>query len=82
MILGAEPEPADSFLVVSTPFRYIDVEYRPKTVAMKRALHFGRDLLLEGESEERLFVSRKANAFWRESRLGLRSLLGAFNSGC
>ena len=66
VILRAETEPTDRFLIVPAPFGHIDVEGRRKTVAVKGAPYLGRDLLLNGEPEERRLVGRKADALCRE----------------
>ena len=62
VILLAEAEPADLLLVLSTPSGHVNVEYRPETVAVKRAPHFSRNLLLERKSEERLLLGWEADA--------------------
>jgi hypothetical protein len=59
-------EPAHLLLVVSSPFGDVDVKYRPETIAVMGALHFGCYLFLEGKSEEWLLVLRKADALRRE----------------
>jgi len=61
VILRAEAKPAD-LLALSAPLGHTDVKRGRKTVAVKRALYLGRNLLLDWEPEERLLVYRGASA--------------------
>ena len=54
---------------------------RLETIAVKGTLRFGRDLLLDRKSEERLLVWWKEDALGSSSVIGFRDQFGAFDSG-
>ena len=62
------------------PFRNVDpVMLRFKPLPMKWALHLGRDVALDGQPEERLFLFGKTNAIRQENALILYCFFGSLD---
>jgi hypothetical protein len=56
-------------LTLAPPPRYVEMEQRLKSLAVKWTLYFRRNLLLDGEPKEGRLVRREADALGRNPRL-------------